>query len=183
MDVVNEPNAAPIPPDGDALAAVGEQAEQLAGVAHPAADAPDQAATSFGRHPVVLYTAKRIVLLLVVGGALYLVGVRGIWLILFAFLVSGFIAMVALKDSREGAAYGITHAVQKVNDRIDASSRAEDYDDLDDDLDRSEPAGTQPAGTQPAETQPAETQPAQTQPAQTQPAETRPAGEQQDPRA
>lgn len=153
MDAVNEPTAEPIPPDGDPLPPVGEQGEQLAGTARPAADAPDQAAPSFGRHPVVLYTAKRIVLLLVVGGALYLVGVRGIWLILFAFLVSGFIAMVALKDSREGAAYGITHAVQKVNDRIDASSRAEDYDDLDDDLDRSAPAETQPAETRSASEQ------------------------------
>ena len=68
------------------------------------------------------------------GGVLYLVGVRGIFLILFAFLLSGVIAMVALKGSREGAAYGITHAVKRVNERIDESTRAEDYDDLDDDL-------------------------------------------------
>jgi len=95
----------------------------------PAAPAP-----GFGRHPVVVYTLQRLALLLVVGGLLYLVGVRGIWLILFAFLLSGVIAMVALRGSREGASYGITHAVQRVNDRIDASSRAEDYDDLDDDL-------------------------------------------------
>lgn len=101
---------------------------------------PDSAAdaapttTGFGAHPVVIYTLKRLLLLLVVGGLMYVVGLRGVWLILFAFLVSGAIAMVVLKGSREGAAYGITHAVKKVNDRIDASSRAEDEDDLDDDL-------------------------------------------------
>lgn len=148
---MNEPTTDPAVPDGDPSAAPTTDA--------PTTDAPTttgptsaDAATGFGRHPVVLYTLKRIVLLLVVGGLLYLVGIRGLWLILFAFLVSGAIAMVALKDSREGAAYGITHAVQKVNDRIDASSRAEDYDDLDDDLadDGSVPASeVDPAGGEP----------------------------------
>jgi len=115
------------------------------------AGADEAGPTGFGRHPVVLYTLKRIVLLVVVAGGLYLVGLRGVWLILFAFLLSGVIAMVALKDSREGAAYGITHAVKKVNDRIDASSRAEDYDDLDDDL--AEPAADEvgPAADPPAQ--------------------------------
>jgi hypothetical protein len=104
--------------------------EPLPGDADPA----PEGAPGFGRHPVVIYTLKRFLLLVLVGGVLYLVGVRGVWLILFAFLVSGAIAMVALRGSREGAAYGITHAVRKVNDRIDESTRAEDYDDLDDDL-------------------------------------------------
>lgn len=141
MDAVNEPTADPIPSEGEPTAATPSTSGSVGPAdASPGTSATDDgaaadASTSFGRHPVVLYTLKRILLLLVVGGVLFLVGVRGIWLILFAFLISGFIAMVALKDSREGAAYGITHAVQKVNDRIDASSRAEDYDDLDDDLD------------------------------------------------
>ncbi|HET7900433.1 MAG TPA: DUF4229 domain-containing protein [Candidatus Nanopelagicales bacterium] len=101
-------------------------------------------AQGFGRHPIVIYTVQRLALLLVVGGVLYLLHVRGIFLILFAFLISGFIAMVALRGSREGAAYGITHAVQKVNDRIDASTRAEDYDDLDDDLVEPAPSDDEP---------------------------------------
>ena len=95
------------------------------------------------RLPVFLQIA--LILLAAVGGVLYLVGVRGVWLILFAFLLSGVIAMVALKGSREGAAYGITHAVKRVNERIDESSRAEDYDDLDDDLaEAPEPAADDP---------------------------------------
>lgn len=91
---------------------------------------------SFGAHPVVVYTLKRLGLLLAVGAICYLVGLRGVWLILFAFLLSGAIAMVALKNSREGAAYGITSAVTKANERIEASTRAEDAA-LDDDLDES----------------------------------------------
>mgnify|MGYP006883736220 CR=1 FL=1 len=60
------------------------------------------------------------------------------------FEIAGVIAMVALKGSREGAAYGITHAVKKVNDRIDESSRAEDDDDLDDDLAEPGAAASEP---------------------------------------
>ena len=58
-------------------------------------------APGFGAHPIVLYTIKRFLLLVVVGAVLYLVGIRGVWLILFSFLVSGFIAMIALRGSRE----------------------------------------------------------------------------------
>ena len=62
---------------------------------------------------------------------LYLVGLRDLWLLVFAFLVSGAIAMVALDRTREGAAYGITSAVRGLNERIETSKRAED-DDLPD---------------------------------------------------
>jgi hypothetical protein len=84
-----------------------------------------------GAHPVLVYTLKRFALLVVVGALLYLVGVRDVWLILFAFLISGVISAVVLSRSREGAAYGITTAISRVNARIDESARAEDVDDLD----------------------------------------------------
>jgi hypothetical protein len=90
------------------------------------------AATGFaGRHPVLVYTLLRLGILVAVAGVLYLLGARGLILLVFAFLVSGLISMVALKRPREGAAYGITTTVRKVNDRIDAAARAEDDDDID----------------------------------------------------
>ena len=55
-----------------------------------------------GAHPVLVYTLQRLALLMVVGGLLYLVGVRDLWLILFAFLISGVISAVVLSRSREG---------------------------------------------------------------------------------
>jgi hypothetical protein len=125
-------------PAGVAFDEVSEPADAAGDeAAEPADAAGDDVAepatgSLFGSHPIVLYTIKRLLLLVVVGGVLYLLHVRGVWLILFAFLVSGFIAMVALRDSREGASYVITHAVARVNERIDASARAEDVDDLDD---------------------------------------------------
>jgi hypothetical protein len=94
------------------------------------AGVPDDAAIP-SAHPVLVYSVLRLAVLAVVGGILWLVGLRGIYLILLAFLVSGVISAVALSRRREGAAYGITRAVRSANARIDASSRAEDVDDAD----------------------------------------------------
>lgn len=96
-------------------------------------------------HPVLVYSLLRVALLAVVGGVFWLLGLRGVWLILFAFLVSGVISAVALSRRREGAAYGITRAVKSVNARIDASTRAEDVDDSDEFIDPDHPRPEAPA--------------------------------------
>ena len=97
-----------------------------------AVDAPEVGAGPLARqHPVVVYTLLRVGMLLAVAAVLYLVGLRGVWLLLFAFLVSGVISAFVLTRPREGAVLGITTAVKGVNARIDATARAED-DDLDD---------------------------------------------------
>ena len=75
---------------------------------------------------MLVYTALRLLVLLAVGAVLYVLGLREVWLIVFAFLISGFISMVALSRRREGAAWGITSAVKNLNQRIDAGARAED---------------------------------------------------------
>ncbi len=97
-------------------------------------DAPEVGAGPLARqHPVVVYTLLRIGMLVAVGAVLYLVGLRGVWLLLFAFLISGVVSAFALSRPREGAALGISTAVKGVNARLDASARAEDEDDdLDD---------------------------------------------------
>ena len=117
----------------------------LTGEGAPAVDAPPVGAGAVARqHPVFVYTMLRIAMLVAVGGVLYLVGVRGVWLILFAFLISGVVSAVALRTPREGAVLGFTSAYRGINARIDASSRAEDHDDdLTDDLD--EDGSTRPS--------------------------------------
>ena len=98
---------------------------------------PDQESTEGApaaasrRHPVVVYTLMRLGLLVAVGAVLYLFGLRDVWLVLFAFLVSGVISAFVLSRQRQGAALGISTAVRGINERMDASARAED-DDLDD---------------------------------------------------
>jgi hypothetical protein len=100
-------------------------------------DAPEVGAGAVARqHPVFVYTMLRVAMLVAVGAVLYLVGVRGVWLILFAFLVSGVISAVVLRTPREGAVLGFTSVYKGINARIDASTRAEDHDDdLDEPLD------------------------------------------------
>ena len=102
-------------------------------------DAPEVGSGAVARqHPVFVYTMLRVAMLFAVGAVLYLVGVRGVWLILFAFLVSGVISAVVLRTPREGAVLGFTSAYKGINARIDASTRAEDHDDdLDEPLDGS----------------------------------------------
>ena len=110
---------------------VDDAADDGADAAGATAEA-DAAGAIPSAHPVLVYTALRLAVLAVVGGILWLVGLRGVYLILLAFLVSGVISAVALSRRREGAAYGITRVVSSANARLDASSRAEDIDDSDD---------------------------------------------------
>jgi hypothetical protein len=110
-------------PDDDLdprLAAIEESAAEDA-AAVGAAPVP-----AVGSHPVLRYTLARLAILAAVAAVLYVLGARGLLLLVFAFLLSGLIAMVALKNTREGAAYGITSAIRSANAKIDAGSRAED---------------------------------------------------------
>lgn len=83
----------------------------------------------WARHPALVYTAARVLLLLVVFGVLALLGMRGVALIVLAFLLSGAISLLLLNGPREGMAGGIAGRMRRWNARIDESSRAEDVDD------------------------------------------------------
>jgi len=108
-------------------------------------DAPEVGSGSIARqHPVVVYSLLRVAMLLAVGAVLYLLQARGVWLILFAFLISGVLSAFLLKSPREGAVLGFRSAYKGINARIDDSTRAEDAAaDLDDDLD--EDGSTKPS--------------------------------------
>ncbi len=88
----------------------------------------------------VIYTGLRIILLLAVGGLLYLTGARGLLLILLSFLVSGALSLVWLDRPRAQMSAGVGRAIGRVNERIDAAAASEDdlqevdvTDDRDDD--------------------------------------------------
>ena len=73
-----------------------------------------------------MYTGLRLLLLLAVGGLLYLTGARGLLLLVLAFLVSGALSLVWLDRPRASMSQGFGRVVGKVNDRIDAAAAAED---------------------------------------------------------
>ncbi|GEM_PF-3408367 len=74
----------------------------------------------------VVYTGLRIILLLAVGGLLYLTGARGLLLILLSFLVSGALSLVWLDRPRSQMSAGVGKAIGRVNERIDAAAASED---------------------------------------------------------
>jgi len=89
-------------------------------------DSPAAATSAADQHPVLVYTTWRLAIFIVVLVVLYLVGLREVWLIVFAFLISGIASIFVLNNRRQRAVGGISSVFRKVNDRIDASATAED---------------------------------------------------------
>lgn len=78
--------------------------------------------------PVLLYTLLRLLLVVVAGGFLYLLGLRGLWLPLGAVVIGALLSYLLLRGPREEAA----RTLQRVAERSpapaagDADSEAED---------------------------------------------------------
>lgn len=87
----------------------------------------DSPSGSFGvRHPFVVYTGLRILLLLATGIVCYLLGARGIGLIILAFLISGLISFIVLVPQRDRVGTRVGGYFRRLNDRIEESKQSED---------------------------------------------------------
>lgn len=87
--------------------------------ADPAAAPPpgDPALPDPVPHAGARYTALRLLMLLAVGGVLYLIGMRG-WLLAFAaVLVSGLASLFLFMKQRNDAAVNLEHAVDSWRNR------------------------------------------------------------------
>jgi hypothetical protein len=79
---------------------------------------------------VVLYTVLRIAILIAVWFMFQLLTpLRGIWAIVAALLVSGAISLVVLNKPRDAVSIGVANFFGRINDRIEASKSAEDFDE------------------------------------------------------
>jgi hypothetical protein len=74
------------------------------------------------------YTLARLAILLGAAGVLWVAGARGILLIVLAFFISMLVSYWALAGMREWLAAGVQARAERINDRIEAASRAEDDD-------------------------------------------------------
>jgi hypothetical protein len=72
------------------------------------------------------YTLLRLALLGLVGGVLYLLGARGYWLLLLAFLVSGGISLFALSRARDDVSRAISTRSATIHERLDERPSPED---------------------------------------------------------
>ena len=75
---------------------------------------------------LLVYTGLRILLLLAVGGLLYLTGARGFLLFLLAFVVSGALSLVWLDKPRGQASAGFGRWMGKRNARIEEAAPVDD---------------------------------------------------------
>ncbi len=78
------------------------------------------------RHPIVTFTVLRLVLLLASAVLLWVLGARGILLIVLAFAVSAMLSFVLLRSPRAGTGEAIGSYFTRLNERIERSTRAED---------------------------------------------------------
>lgn len=73
-----------------------------------------------------MYTALRLLLLLAVGGLLYLTGARGFLLLVLAFLLSGALSLVWLDKPRGQMSAGFGRVMGRMNAKIDEAAAKED---------------------------------------------------------
>ena len=78
--------------------------------------------------PFIRYSLMRLLLLLGVGAIGYLLGLRGVYQLLIAFLISGVLSLFLLDRQRDLLGQKVGGVFSSINRRIDASARAEDLD-------------------------------------------------------
>lgn len=94
---------------------------------------------------VLIYTALRIGLFLAVWLTIELLTpISGIWAIVVALLVSGAISIAVLDRPRNQAGLAAAGFFGRINERIEASARAEDVDDEPGHASDSNPPSTTP---------------------------------------
>jgi hypothetical protein len=80
-------------------------------------------------NPFISYTLARLGLLAVTLGIGYLFGLRGPLLIILGFLGSGVISLVLLNSQRSQLGGRISGYFSGINQRLDANTRKEDFDE------------------------------------------------------
>ena len=76
----------------------------------------------------IRYTTLRFGLLLAVGAIMYVVGMRGVTLLVVALLASGILSFFVLDRQRDALGASVGGWMSRINARIDANTRSEDDD-------------------------------------------------------
>lgn len=100
--------------DGPALDAAGDDSSS------------DALPTAAAGHPFLVYTAARILVFLAAAGILYLVGARGILLVLLALIVSGLVSFVLLSSLRDRVSERVATRMDASRERREQAAAAED---------------------------------------------------------
>lgn len=94
----------------------------------------------------LVYTLLRLVLLLAIWILIaWITPVKGLWALALALLVSGAVSLFVLDRQRDAMSVGVARFFSGINERIEASARAEDVEPLPSE-DRQAGADDQPVG-------------------------------------
>ena len=74
------------------------------------------------------YTSARVLLLVAALGVFYLIGARGLLLLVLAAAVSGLISFVVLSRQRDAMSGALFSRVREIRERLDTGARSEDQD-------------------------------------------------------
>ncbi len=74
------------------------------------------------------YSSARVLLLVAALGALYLLGARGLLLLVLAAAISGLVSFVLLSRQRDAMSGALVSRVREFRQRLDEGSRSEDKD-------------------------------------------------------
>ena len=80
-------------------------------------------------NPFITYTLARLGLLVLTLGIGYLFGLRGPLLIILGFLGSGLLSLALLNNQRSQLGGRISGYFSRINQKIDANTRKEDFDE------------------------------------------------------
>lgn len=94
----------------------------------------------------LVYTLLRLVLLVAIWILIaWITPVKGLWALALALLVSGAVSLFVLDRQRDAMSVGVARFFSGINERIEASARAEDVEPLPSE-DRQAGADDQPVG-------------------------------------
>ena len=79
-------------------------------------------------HPVVGYSLARILLFFASVGVLYLLQLRGLWLLLAAIIVSALASLALLSRQRDAMSAAVADRLERARRRIDEGAGSEDDD-------------------------------------------------------
>lgn len=81
-------------------------------------------------HPALSYSMSRILIFVAVAGVLWLVHVRGLWLLVIALVVSGLASFVLLSRQRDAVSIAVTQSAARRRAKAEARTAREDsYDE------------------------------------------------------
>ena len=105
---------------------VSDEANRPVEVSEQPDPAPQQSVPFVKRHPFLIYSVERLAVLVVAFAICYVLGARGIFLILLAFIISAVASYILFAGQRDMVGQRMGGYFSRMNQRIEAATHSED---------------------------------------------------------